>query len=84
MTRMLQLFSIGIFALSPLMLAADPAEVTFSTAPAQVERFDYVEITATVRTPDVRNPFTDASLTGTIETADGSQHWNVEGFADSE
>ena len=84
MTYMLHWFSIGIVALSPLMLAADPAEVSFSSAPAQVERFDYVEITATVRTPDARNPFTDASLTGTLESADGSRHWNVEGFADSD
>src|SRR5208282_6217812 len=84
MTRMLQWLSISIFALSPLTMAADPAEVSFSSAPARVERFDYVEITATVRMPDVRNPFTDAALTGTLETADGSRHWNVEGFADSE
>ena len=83
MTRMLQLISIVIAVLSPLMVAADPAGVTFSSAAAQVERFDYVEITASVATPDVRNPFTDAALTGTLETADGSRHWNVEGFADS-
>ncbi|MFZ0303651.1 MAG: DUF5060 domain-containing protein [Terracidiphilus sp.] len=83
MNRMLQWFSIGIVALTPLALSADPAEVSFSTAPVQVERFDYVEITASVMTPDVRNPFTDAALTGTLETVDGARHWNVEGFADS-
>ncbi len=83
MTRMLQLLSISIFALWPLVMAADPADVSFSSAPAQVDRFDYVEITATVQAADVRNPFTDASLTGTLESADGSRHWNVEGFADS-
>ncbi|MGC1536803.1 MAG: hypothetical protein WA795_12925, partial [Candidatus Sulfotelmatobacter sp.] len=75
MNRMLQWFSIGIVALTPLALSADPAEVSFSTAPAQVERFDYVEITASVMTPDVRNPFTDAALTGTLETVDGARHW---------
>jgi hypothetical protein len=80
---MLQLLSISIFALWPLVMAADPADVSFSSAPAQVDRFDYVEITATVQAADVRNPFTDASLTGTLESADGSRHWNVEGFADS-
>ncbi len=40
MIKMLQWFSISIFALSPLTMAADPAEVTFSNAPAQVDRFD--------------------------------------------
>jgi hypothetical protein len=68
----------------PTVLIADPADVSFSSSPAQVERFDYVEITASVRAPNVHNPFTDASLTGVLETADGSRRWNVEGFADSE
>ena len=30
------------------------------------------------------NPFQDASLTGMLETADGSQHWNVDGFCDAD
>jgi hypothetical protein len=81
---MLQCFSIAIVVLSPLTMAASPADVLFSSAPAQVDRFDYVEITATIQAPDVRNPFTDATLTGTLETADGSRQWNVEGFADSD
>jgi len=84
MLRTLQWLSLGLVALSPSLLAAHPAEVSFSPAPAQVERFDYVEITAAVKAPDARNPFTDASLSGALETSDGSRHWNVEGFADSD
>lgn len=83
MTRM-QWFWLVSVALCPAVSIASPADVSFSSAPAQVERFDYVEITASVRAGDVRNPFTEASLTGVLETADGKQHWDVEGFADSE
>ena len=84
MLRTLQWLSIGLVALSPSFLVAHPADVTFSAAPPQIERFDYAEITASVKSPDVRNPFTDASLTGVLETTDGSHHWNIEGFADSD
>lgn len=62
---------------------ASPWSVTFSAAPSRVQVFDYVVISATVDAPDVHNPFVGATLTGTLETADGHQHWNVEGFCDS-
>jgi hypothetical protein len=84
MIRMLRRLVIGVAALTPSLLLADPSQVSFSSVPAQVERFDYAEITAAVQAPGGRDPFTEASLTGTLETADGSRHWNVEGFADSE
>ncbi|HUH62280.1 MAG TPA: DUF5060 domain-containing protein, partial [Terracidiphilus sp.] len=69
--------------LAPATLRANPAEVTFSQAPAQIERYDFVEIAATVNSPDARDCFTDASLTGTLETADGAHRWSVEGFCDA-
>lgn len=34
--------------------------------------------------PHVRNPFTDATLAGTFETASGNRRWRVDGFSDSE
>lgn len=85
----LRRLAVGVVVLAAAVVGAArvwaaPAEILFSSAPAQVERFDYVEITATVKSPDVRNPFTDASLTGTLETADGGQQWRIEGFADSD
>jgi hypothetical protein len=83
MSHIVRILAIGIVALSPTSLFAKPIEVSFSQTNALVERFDYLEITATIHTPDVRNPFMDASLTGTIETADGRSQWKVEGFADS-
>ena len=84
MIRMLQWLLVGFIALLPIRLLADPSQVSFSSAPPQVERFDYVEITASVQRPDPGNPFTDVSLSGTFETADASRQWNIEGFADSD
>jgi hypothetical protein len=69
--------------LAPASLWAAPAGVTFSQPSAQIERFDFVEIVAAVASADARNCFTDASLTGSLETADGAHHWNVEGFCDA-
>jgi hypothetical protein len=83
MSHIVRILAIGIVALTPASLFANPTEVSFSQTAAPIERFDYVEINAAIDTPDVRNPFTDASLTGTFETADGRRHWKVEGFADS-
>ncbi len=74
---------LALTALSPSVLLANPANVSFSQPAAQIARFDFAEIAATVGTPDARNPFVDASLSGTLETADGSRHWSVEGFCDS-
>lgn len=56
--------------------------VLFSAAPPQVDVFDYLEVTASVNSPNVHNPFLDARLTGVFEAADGREHWNVEGFCD--
>jgi hypothetical protein len=84
MIRTPQSLLIGLVMLSPSLLIASPQNVSFSAAPPQVERFDYVEITASVQTPDVGNPFTGASLIGILESADGKDRRNIEGFADSE
>jgi hypothetical protein len=73
----------ALAALSPSVMQAGPAEVSFSKPAAQIARFDFVEISATVSTPDAGNPFVDASLAGTLETADGSHHLAVDGFCDS-
>ena len=81
--RTFKAFLFALAALTPSMLPASPADVSFSQPAAQIARFDYVEISATVGAPDARNPFVDASLLGTLETADGSHHWAVEGFCDT-
>jgi hypothetical protein len=82
--RLLLLLFLALAVLSASNLLASPAGVSFSTPAAQINRFDFVEIAAAIQAPDARNPFEDASLTGTLETADGSRHWTVDGFCDSE
>ncbi len=74
---------IAMVAVSPLISSASPADVSFSSAPSQVDRYDYVEIIASIRRPDAANPFEDASLTGVFETIDGTHRPQVEGFCDS-
>src|SRR5579863_920907 len=64
-------------------LWAAPADVTFSQPAPQIDRYDFVEIAATVASPDAGDCYTDASLTGTLETVDGAHHWSVDGFCDA-
>lgn len=60
-----------------------PLRVSFSQSSAETVAYDIVEITANVGWPRVKNPFTDASLTGWFETIDGKTRWKVDGFCDS-
>jgi Domain of unknown function (DUF5060)/Protein of unknown function (DUF4038) len=81
--RMSRVFLFALAVLSLSILLAVPADVSFTKAAAQVARFDFVEISATVPAPDATNPFENASLSGSLETADSSHHWAVDGFCDS-
>jgi hypothetical protein len=83
MARMNRAVLIAFAALAPATLWASPRDVSFSQPAAQIDRYDFVEITATVTAPDVKNPFEEALLTGTLEAADGSHHWAVDGFCDA-
>ena len=72
-----------VFSCLSAGVLVDPQGVEFSQPAASVEAYDYVEIAATVDQPDAVNPFTDASLSGSFRTRDGSKTWNIEGFCDS-
>ena len=61
-----------------------PAAVTFSQSARTLEAYDFVEITANIRAPHLRNPFRDAVMRGNFATASGNRHWQVEGFCDGE
>jgi Protein of unknown function (DUF4038)/Domain of unknown function (DUF5060)/Putative collagen-binding domain of a collagenase len=80
----LKIFLGSLIALSPAPSLAAPASVSYSTAPSQIEAYDFVEITATVLSPDAHDPFEEATLTGTLATEDGSHHWDVDGFCDAD
>src|SRR5271156_6932089 len=60
-----------------------PGTVTFSQSAADLDAYDFVEVSAQVSGRRPRNPFTDATLLGTFKKADGAEQWRVEGFSDA-
>ncbi len=68
---------LGVYALPPL-------RVSFSQSTNEVEVYDFLEFTAAISPPHPQNPFTDASIDGTFQTADGRKRCKVDGFCDSE
>ncbi len=70
-------------ALAACTVSAASHDVTFATSASSVEAYDTVEVSALVSAPVVSNPFTDADLSGSFESVDGSRKWAVDGFSDS-
>jgi Protein of unknown function (DUF4038)/Domain of unknown function (DUF5060)/Putative collagen-binding domain of a collagenase len=69
------------FALLPAHPRSDD-RVSFSSPPASVDVYDFVEIVIKIQTVPVRNPFTDATVTGTFIREGGPVA--VDGFCDSQ
>lgn len=61
-----------------------PSHVSFAQSSQTVDAYDFVEITANVALPRAANPFADSDFDGSFESQDGTKHWNVQGFCDSE
>ena len=59
-------------------------KVSFTLSSETTEVFDYVEVVAKVQSPDVANPFVDATLTGSFGKAGTAVQTPVDGFCDSE
>jgi len=57
--------------------------VSFSQSGSSIEAYDFLEVTANVPWPRTGNPFTNVTLDGWFETADGTRRSQVEGFCDS-
>jgi hypothetical protein len=78
----------GILFLLPLLVArpvrSSPSGVTFTQSASQIEAYDLIEVAAEIARPDARNPFTDATLSGTFSRADGTDKREVSGFCDSD
>jgi hypothetical protein len=62
--------------------APDTPAVTFAQSADTVEAYDFVEVTATVAKPTVKNPFTDVALSGRFRHGDAAPV-AVQGFCDS-
>lgn len=73
---------IAVFAGAAGFLHAAPANVSFSQSAASVDAYDFVEITVQVSSPDVGNPFTEASVMGHFAMTGGAAT-DVQGFCDS-
>jgi hypothetical protein len=80
--RLLAVLSLPVLA-GICLHAENPAAVTFTLSAPSVATFDFVEVTATVAAPAVKNPFTDASIAGDFEQAGSAEQVAVEGFCDS-
>ena len=63
--------------------AENPAAIVFTQSAPAVAVFDFVEVTAKVAAPALKNPFTDASITGDFEPAGSAERVAVEGFCDA-
>src|ERR1043166_7211380 len=74
----------GLFFLILISSTAWAAnDVSFLPPAEMVDVYDFAEITARIDKPDARNPFLDATLSGSFSKADGSGRKTVEGFCDS-
>ncbi len=63
--------------------AESSAAVVFTQSAPAVAVYDFVEVTAKVAAPAVKNPFTEASISGDFEPAGAREQVAVEGFCDS-
>src|ERR1051325_11639272 len=74
----------GVLSLALLSSAVWAAgDVSFSQPLETVEAYDFVEVTARVDKPDAKNPFIEATVTGSFSKADGTDRKTIEGFCDS-
>src|SRR5258705_5986698 len=84
MKTRLSFLYVGLLSLALMCSTAWAAgNVSFSQPVETVETYDFVEVIARVDKPDMRNPFLDATITGSFSKADGSDRKAVEGFCDS-
>src|SRR5262249_13463747 len=61
---------------------ADGPSVTFTQSVDKVDAYDFVEVTAALKGPTAKNPFTDVSISGQF-APEGGKPTAVEGFCDS-
>jgi len=68
--------------LMAVALQAAPQAVLFLQSAQSIDAYDFVEVSVQVTKPDVKNPFTDVSVSGAFEKR-GGQRLSIEGFCDS-
>lgn len=60
-----------------------PGSIRIAQSAPVVDAYDFVEVTLNISSPDVKNPFMDAAVTGQFGKAGENQRTAVEGFCDS-
>lgn len=75
--------SVLIMLAAPASALASPA-VIFEPATPMVEAYAFAEVTVRVAAPDVANPFTDVTVSGSFGKTGGTERVAVEGFCDSQ
>jgi hypothetical protein len=75
---------LGILLAPGGLLALEIAPgITFAQSSPSCDVYDFIEVTATVESPSVRNPFIDAALTGHFESAGAAPGPVLGGFCDA-
>jgi hypothetical protein len=64
-----------------LRIGLPAGAVTFTQSAADLDAYDFVEVSAHVPAGRTRNAFTDATIAGTFQK--GNQRWQVDGFSDA-
>ena len=77
-----QLSVLTVFSVA-MPLCGGPKSVAFSQSSQSIEAHDFVEVVAQVTGPYVKNPFLDASLTGSFAKSGQNVPVQVTGFCDS-
>ena len=60
-----------------------PGSISVAQSAPMVEAYDFVEVTLNIASPDVKNPFTNAAVSGQFGKAGENRQVAVEGFCDS-
>lgn len=72
---------VGALLFTFLRIGLPGGGVTFTQSSADLDTYDFVEVSAHVAASRTRNPFTEATISGTFQK--GNQRWQVDGFSDA-
>lgn len=81
MSRLCCVLALSVLSASGAL--AFPRQLAFSQSAPSVDAYDFVEVTVNVTEPDVKNPFTEATVLGSFSKTGESVQTKVEGFCDS-
>ncbi len=72
-----------LFACPAIRMMGAPGGINATQSAQTVEAYDYVEVTLNVTSPDAKNPYTDAVVSGQFGKVGENRRLKVDGFCDS-